>query len=298
MNLFKKWKNGMALCLLFALLLSSCGGAMPTEPDAPSSSTDVQTPDSENITQPTVKDPTSGEKADPDETRRILDAEMMRYLCMRTSDRSDYLSSDALSDSINASIDCLETAKTVLGTPHYYSAEYGYPMDDTIYVYIAENAQVLEIVFDSRDILKEMNYYSVDNYISHIPQAWGKEAYVHADPMQIHRAVDEEFEKHEYVFESDRTDYPDATTAKSIQVETPMLKVREILGEPHYIQTVKDRLHKDDQLILPFEHHFYILSDGTVLILYTTPHMITFVTLVLNYDLDSFSIYASEMMRV
>jgi hypothetical protein len=65
------------------------------------------------------------------------------------------------------------------------------------------------------------------------------------------------------MYVSNRTDYPDFMAAKTLVPGVSISSVESILGEPHYTQIEEERHAPNSPVKL--ETRFYVLSNGTVL---------------------------------
>ncbi|MBE6639368.1 MAG: hypothetical protein E7616_07970 [Ruminococcaceae bacterium] len=262
MNLLKKWKNGLSLCLLLVLTLSSCGGAMPKN-TPPSEMPEVQTPSLPSDTV-TPEDPT----VDPVVTHQALHEVMMRYLNTYFTDREGYVPCEAVNN-VCIDVDNRDTLNDILGEPHYKGSVYP-PINKkffcSVQIYILEDGSIFEVGFgDYKDSVKSVYMGSLQEYLIRISENWTPQTFiVNSDPSETYAMLYEELSTHQYMHISDRKDFIDKEVAKKLWCDSTAVEIEALLGEPHFLQIEEKRAPISGSLS---EFRFYVLSDGTVLYL-------------------------------
>ena len=264
MKLFKKWKNGMALCLLLVLTLSSCGGAMPENTPPSAQTPEVQTPSLPSDTV-TPEEP----KVDPAETHQALHEVLMRYLDTYFTDREGYVPCEAVNN-VYPDIDDRNTLKDTLGEPHYKGSVY--PINKeflrSVQIYILEDGSIFEVGFGGyKDSVKSVYTGSLQEYLIRISENWTSQGFiVNSDPSETYTMLYEELRTHQYMYISDRKDFIDKEVAKKLWYDSTTVEIEALLGEPHFLQ-VEEKARPHSVSGIPSEFRFYVLSDGTVLYL-------------------------------
>ncbi|MBE6638882.1 MAG: hypothetical protein E7616_05445 [Ruminococcaceae bacterium] len=275
MKLLKNPKNLVVLCLFGAILFSSCGAQMPSVPDTVPPSPDIFGEEAPT-TEPA---PEKDETADPDETRRILDAETLLYYDMLSTERTDYLAVKTASDfyaeatSADGAIR-LDTVEEKLGIPHYKFDTPDRWNEAGIYIYIAEDGTVLEVGFERLDVVRKVFTGNIDSYLMRIADFWNPDVIIPCDPAEIYQALYDELLTHEYMHFSDRTDYPKMEDFKKVDtwITGPKNSVEDmisLLGQPHFTQT-EEKVYPGSSLGR-LETHIYVFDNGVVMVVCAAP---------------------------
>jgi len=243
MKMLNKLKYLTALCLLFALLLSSCGGAMPENTPPSAQTPEVQTP---SVEIPTANDPTPAETADPDETKKnVYDYFKNRSLeyftdCAVESYLSPALMEEHFDSLENGKYVTMESVEELFGKPHYKIQINAY-YEIIYYVYILSDSRVLEIKFGGFETVEKLYTGDFDAYIENVKQTWNPQELEVRDPQTVYDALHEMLQLCNYMHYSDRIDYPRYEDAFKIDTRVPNIRITleddiiPVLGQPHFL---------------------------------------------------------------
>ncbi|MBE6638881.1 MAG: hypothetical protein E7616_05440 [Ruminococcaceae bacterium] len=273
MKMLNKLKYLTALCLLFALLLSSCGGAMPENTPPSAQTPEVQTP---SVEIPTANDPTPAETADPDETKKnVYDYFKNRSLeyftdCAVESYLSPALMEEHFDSLENGKYVTMESVEELFGKPHYKIQINAY-YEIIYYVYILSDSRVLEIKFGGFETVEKLYTGDFDAYIENVKQTWNPQELEVRDPQTVYDALHEMLQLCNYMHYSDRIDYPRYEDAFKIDTRVPNIRITleddiiPVLGQPHFTYSSQECLPSGVGFD---EYHFYILDNGIVIMTY------------------------------
>lgn len=243
------------LAILMIAALVSCGNAKP-DTEIPK---DDDTPVEDITPLPPEEKP---KEITAEEAYDLLKNKILGYCSSLISERKDYLPT--------ASIDLCQIGmkkselKDAISIPHFvhYSKD-----GNTILDYVLEDGKVFVVTLEylTQEVTTSWSK-NVTEYIENSPDVWWeRDAVTASDPQETYDFFNDALNAHKWVEIGTRRDYVDPIKTKYLATYMPFSKVQELLGEPHFVQTEKEK--PSGSTGGAYIHNFYILSDGTALMI-------------------------------